>query len=83
MILHELTDWTPIAGAVVSVAWLIVKLRGKNEIGNAKAEIIEEVRGIGTKLQVHVAEDEGKHTAMDQHLKYTDSRIDRLERSVS
>lgn len=79
MIPHWLTDASGIAAPIAAVLFAIYKLKTKNDIRDATDTIVEKIDTIGTALKVHVAEDDGKHRAIDQHLEYTDKRVDRLE----
>lgn len=83
MIPHWLTDASGVAAPIAAVLFAIYKLKSKNDIRDATDVIVSEVSKVGTALQVHIADDLGKHNAIDQHLEYTDKRVDRLERIPS
>lgn len=82
MIPHWVTDVSGLALPIAGALWAFIKLRSKNDIRDATDTIVTKIDSIGTALRVHVAEDNGKHDAIDQHLRYTDSRVDRLEAKV-
>lgn len=63
--LHSALD---IITPIVGVGYFIVQLLVKNSISETNALLRE-----------HVAGDTQKHLAIDQHLEYTDKRVDRLE----
>lgn len=76
---HWITDALGIASTLVLAFSAYMKLANKGEIRDATDTIVQKVSEIGTALDVHVATDNGKHSAIDQHLQYTDRRVDRLE----
>jgi len=76
---HWINDALGIVTTIVLAFSAYQKLVRKDEIRTATDTIVDKVEEIGTALKVHVAEDLGKHFAIDQHLVYTDKRVDRLE----
>lgn len=68
MIPHWVTDLMAILGPVVLGAYAIINLITKNAISETNALI-----------KIHIASDEQKHIAIDEHLEYTDKRVNRLE----
>jgi hypothetical protein len=68
MIPHWVTDVTAIATPIVALAYAVINLMMKNSVSETNGLIRE-----------HIASDDGKHDAIEQHLSYTDKRVDRLE----
>lgn len=79
---HWIVDATPALTAIVGVAWILVQLKTKDQVRTGTDEIKDKLDGINITLAAHVASDEQKHTAIDDHLMATDKRVGRIENKV-
>ena len=68
MIPHWVTDVTGIATPIVAGLYVLAQWAMKATVGETNALIRE-----------HIASDDAKHSAIDDHFRSTDRRVDRLE----
>jgi hypothetical protein len=83
MIPHWVTDLSAILIPIIipGAAW-VFRMSMKNSIQESTNKITDRIVDLGTSLTAHVASDEQKHKAIDEHLQATDTRVGRIENKV-
>lgn len=54
----------------------------RNAILDSSAKLVRQIDSVNLLLVSHLASDVEKHNALDAHLKFSDDRLDRLEKKV-